>query len=157
MEKRSIEMESEKTYKARISELEKKLADFRLPDAPVDSLPPEQDACIGSSAGCAIYWNGDMQTCISMNGYHCVKPFEIGFEAAWAQLKAEQETTFHRPAVCQACVMRPDCLHNCAARRFEGTGSPHEPDPYTCQYTYLLRLCRNERKHADAPPTPACT
>ena len=140
----------------RAKALEKELEHFRMPAAPAEPLPPEMDSCIGSVSGCAIYWNGDMQTCISMNGFHCVKPFEIGFEAAWAQLKAEHETNFQRPAACQACSMASDCLHNCAARRFEGTGSPHEPDPYTCQYTYLLRLYKARQGSADMPQAPSC-
>ena len=137
-------------------ELEKELVHFRMPAASVEETEAEQDACIGSGSGCAIYWNGEMQTCISMNGRHNVNPFDIGFEAAWAQLKAEQNETFRRPAACQACSMASDCLHNCAARRFEGTGSPHEPDPYTCQYTYLLRIYRARQGGAEPPQTPDC-
>ena len=137
-------------------ELEKALAGFQMPQAPAEAPPPEPDACIGSCSGCAIFWNGEMNTCISMNGHGNAHPFETGFEAAWAQLKAQQDETFRRPAACQACGMQEDCLHNCAGRRFEGTGSPHGPDPYTCQYTYLLRLYKARRNGADVPPSPAC-
>lgn len=141
---------------ANAEELEKELANFRMPAPPVEAMEPELDGCIGSYTGCAIYWNGEMGTCISSNGYHNVHPFDIGFEAAWAQLKVEHQETFRRPATCQACSMAPDCLHNCAARRFEGTGSPHEPDPYTCQYTYLLRLYRARHEGTEEPQTPGC-
>ena len=137
-------------------ELEKALAGFQMPQAPAEAPPPEPDACIGASSGCAIFWNGEMNTCISMNGHGNAHPFETGFEAAWAQLKAQQDETFRRPAACQACGMQEDCLHNCAGRRFEGTGSPHGPDPYTCQYTYLLRLYKARRNGADVPPSPTC-
>lgn len=137
-------------------ELEKELVHFRMPATPAETLPSRQDSCIGSACGCAIYWNGDMQSCISMSGHHCAKPFETGFEAAWAQLKAEQEETFLLPARCQSCGMAADCLHNCAGRRFEGTGSPHEPDPYTCQYTYLLRAYKARRNGTDIPVAPQC-
>ena len=137
-------------------ELEKALAGFQMPQAPAEAPPPEPDACIGSCSGCAIFWNGEMNTCISLNGHGNAHPFETGFEAAWAQLKAQQDETFRRPAACQACGMQEDCLHNCAGRRFEGTGSPHRPDPYTCQYTYLLRLYKARRNGADVPPSPAC-
>ena len=134
-------------------ELEKELIHFRMPQAPEKELPPEADSCIGSSTGCAIYWNGEMGTCISMNRYRHTKPFDIGFEAAWAQLKAEQDKTFRRPDACRACSMAKDCLHNCAGRRFEGTGSPHEPDPYTCQYTYLLRIQKAKQGKTEVPNT----
>lgn len=137
-------------------DLEKELADFRMPEVPDETDPAIRDSCIGSCTGCAIYWNGEMQTCISLNGYHNAKPFEIGFEAAWVQLKAEQDKTFQRPSACQVCSMAKDCLHNCAGRRFEGTGSPHEPDPYTCQYTYLLGKCREKQKVTDVPQSPEC-
>ncbi len=137
--------------------LERELEHFPLPSAPEGPLPRVPDACIASLTSCAICWNGDMQTCVSLNAFHRVKPFEIGFEAAWTQLMADHSTTFLRPAACQVCPMAGDCLHNCPGRRFEGTGSPHEPDPYTCQYTFLLRLCQNRRSKADVPFSPPCT
>lgn len=137
-------------------ELEKELERFQMPAAPVKTPPPQADSCIGSHSGCAIYWNGEMGTCLSMRGCQNTKPFETGFEAAWAQLKAQQDKTFRRPPVCQTCSMKGDCLHNCAGRRFEGTGSSHEPDPYTCQYTYLLRLYKAQRKVTDTPLPPTC-
>ncbi|MCR4621575.1 MAG: radical SAM protein [Clostridiales bacterium] len=137
-------------------ELEQELKHFQMPKAPAEALPSETDVCIGSMVSSAIYWNGDMESCISMNGYCCAKPFEIGFEAAWAQLKDQFQETFRRPAVCQACSMKNDCLQNCTARRYEGTGSPHEPDPYTCQYTYLLRLYRARHEVTDIPTDPTC-
>ena len=128
-------------------ELEKELVHFQQPAAPDTPLPPQPETCIGSFTASAIMWNGDMQSCLSMNGYHPVKPVEIGFEAAWSQLKAEQDETFRLAAACQACSMVSDCLHNCSARRYEGTGSIHEPDPYTCQYTYLLKLYEAKRRN----------
>ena len=137
-------------------ELEKALSDFQLPEVPSEPVPATQDACIGSSTGCAIYWNGDMQTCISLSGYQCVKPFEVGFETAWAQLKAAQEETFRRPGKCEACSMAKDCLHNCTGRRFEGTGSPYEPDPYTCQYTWLLKRYKEKQNRTDVSESLKC-
>ena len=142
---------------ANAAELEKELLNFRMPEAPAELPPPALDACIGSCSGCTIYWNGEMQTCISMNGHHNVKPFEVGFEAAWAQIQAEHADTFRKPAACQVCPMAADCQQNCAARRFEGTGTQRTPDPYTCQYTYLLRLYRARRDNPDIPQAPSCT
>lgn len=136
--------------------LEKELANFKMPSTSAELLSPEADSCIGSSSGCAIFWNGEMNTCISMYGHSNSKPFEIGFEAAWAQLKTKQDETFLRPAMCQMCSMRQDCLHNCAGRRFEGAGLTSEPDPYTCQYTYLLRLYRSTHQETDNQITSLC-
>ena len=138
-------------------ELEKELERFELPEAPAEKLPPKQDDCIGSCTGCAILWNGDMQSCISMNGFHPVKPFEIGFEAAWKQMKINQEEIFRLSPTCQICSMASDCLHNCSARRYEGTGSPYIPDPYTCQYTYLLKRYKTMRNVSELPETPSRT
>jgi len=138
-------------------ELEKELADFRMPTAPAEPQEMQMNACVGSYSGCAIYWNGEMQTCISMNGHHTVNPFEIGFEAAWQRIQAEHSETFRMPAVCAACEWEKDCLQNCAARRFEGTGNPHEPDPYTCQYTYLLTRYRARSNNPEIPAAPSCS
>ena len=148
--------EEVETVPEKAKELEKELKHFRIPEVTGTDDSSRQDACIGSKTGCAIYWNGEMQTCISLNGRHNVNPFEIGFEAAWARLKAEEQETFHRPKACQVCEMAGDCQHNCAGRRFEGTGSSHEPDPYTCQYTYLLRIYRERQKVADIAQSPEC-
>ena len=137
-------------------ELEKDLAEFQLPASPTEPVHISKDTCIGASTGCAISWNGDMQTCISMLGYHDVKPFEIGFEAAWSQLKAEQDETFRRPDACQVCSMAKDCMYNCAGRRAEGVGSPHNPDPYVCQYVYLLKLYKNRQNRVDISCPPEC-
>ncbi len=137
-------------------ELGKDLETFQLPAAPTEPIRMIQDACVGASTGCAISWNGDMQTCISMLGYHDVKPFEIGFEAAWLKLKAEQDETFRRPDACQICSMEKDCLHNCAGRRAEGVGSPHKPDPYVCQYVYLLELYKVRQNRVDISRPPEC-
>ena len=141
----------------RAKELEQELAQFRLPKAPDQLLPPKQDSCIGSMTGCAILWNGDMQSCISMGGYRSVKPFDIGFEAAWVQMKTAQEETFRLSPVCRNCSMAPECQHNCSGRRYEGTGSPYEPDPYTCQYTYLLKIYKTMREVKDIPKAPSCS
>ena len=147
--------EVEKAMEA-AGELEKELANFRMPVVTGEPPVSAQDSCIGSKIGCAIYWNGEMQTCISLNGWHNVHPFETGFETAWAQLKAEEEKTFHRPAVCCVCRMKANCEHNCTGRRFEGTGSPCEPDPYTCQYTYLLGIYKERQKVTETAQIPQC-
>lgn len=137
-------------------DLAKDLTNFELPVPPEESIVSQMDSCIASNIGCAIYWNGDMQTCISMSRYRPVKPFENGFVTAWEQLKAAQNETFHRPATCEVCSMRTECLHNCAGRRFEGTGSPFEPDPYTCQYTWLLKRYKEKQNRTDVPESPKC-
>ena len=141
--------------------LEKEYTDFHIPDESDFSSDPDKeenqrDQCIGSMTGSAIFWNGDMQSCISMNGYKCVKPFEIGFEAAWAELKARENETFRRPAVCQKCEMGEYCLHNCAARRFEGTGSVHDPDPYICEYTHLWTLYKKKQAAVNSQENYSC-
>ncbi|MBE5807530.1 MAG: radical SAM protein [Clostridiales bacterium] len=137
--------------------LERLLDGFEPPLAPPENLPMPGNMCIGARTACAIAWNGDMQTCVSLLGYENVHPFDTGFEAAWAQLKARQAETFAAPAACALCDMAEECTHNCAGRRFEGTGSPHEPDRELCRYTYLFR--RFGETHGDAIPSraPDCT
>ena len=135
------------------ADLGRELERYKRP-APIDHPDPDRiSPCIGSSTGCAIRWNGDMQMCISMGACDPVKPFEIGFEAAWAQLKARRQDRLPLPAICQACDMLSECARNCPGRRFEGTRSPHEPDMYTCQTTWLTHLV-NERTGARAVAEP---
>ena len=142
---------------ANAKELEKELEHFTLPVAPETPPPPQMNGCIGSYSGCTIFWNGEMDTCISMSGRRSIKPFEIGFEAAWQEIQAEHEATFRLPDVCAACEMRADCMHNCAARRFEGTGASTSPDPFTCKYTYLLRIYRERMNNPEIPHAPSCS
>ncbi len=97
-----------------------------------------------------------MNTCISLLGLKGADPFEIGFEAAWEQLKANQASVFKLPDICSRCSLRSDCTRNCAGRRLEGTGSIDEPDPYTCEYTYLLKTLKNQETLTAFPTSPEC-
>lgn len=161
--------------------LEKELANFVLPKAAVcpsasaaanpvgngspvpqtapesPNSAPEMNACIGSYSGCALFWNGEMQTCISMNGMENVNPLEIGFENAWQEIQKNHAQTFKMPPACQVCELKSDCNHNCPARRFEGMGSTQTPDSYTCQYTYLLKLYREKQNNPEIPQAPSCS
>jgi len=129
--------------------LEMELQNFQMPPAPFGESPSHRtqktllNDCIGSYTGSAILWNGDMQCCISMGAYHHQKPFEIGFEKAWEQMKNEHEFIFQYPGMCKNCRLLSECQHNCPGRRVEGTKSPLEPDLYICQYAYLLKLYRS--------------
>ena len=110
--------------------------------------PTEEDpgiqACIGSYSAAAIYWNGEMNTCISLGGSPGYRPFEVGFEAAWRQLQADHAERFRRPPVCVVCPVKEQCVHSCAARNFEATGDPSVPDLYTCEYVWHLVHCREK-------------
>ena len=133
-------------------ELEKALIYFKIPTVNREVRKPDQSQtahlndCIGSYIGCFIAWNGEMQTCVSLSGCCPQKPFVTGFEAAWEQLKARHMETFAKPSVCCSCDLASDCMHKCAARRFEGSGSPDVPDIYTCQYTFLLKYYTETRQ-----------
>lgn len=137
-------------------ELEKKLDGFRIEDYQESDSADDKDYCIGSYSACAISWNGNMNTCISLLGMKGADPFEIGFEAAWEQLKANQASVFKLPDICSRCSLRSDCTRNCAGRRLEGTGSIDEPDPYTCEYTYLLKTLKNQETLTAFPTSPEC-
>ena len=138
------------------TELEKKLADFVLPKVEDETLATEQDYCIGSLTGCTIAWNGEMNTCVSMMCSNSIKPFEIGFSKAWEQLKSIQEEVFRKPNECINCSMASECILTCAGRRFEGTGITSKPDPYTCQYTYLSKVFKNQGFLTEFPASPEC-
>ena len=135
-------------------ELERELEGVSIPAMTEGPEWPPQDICIGSRSGCAISWNGDMQTCVSMLGYRCVKPFETGFETAWTQLRDAHAETFRYASRCRTCAMVKECRHNCPGRRFEGTGSPRKADPYTCEYTRLMRILREGTRQDNGTEDP---
>jgi len=135
--------------------LMERLEGFTPPAADVKASA-QQDLCIGGCSGCAIGWNGDMQTCVSLLGYKPVKPFQTGFDAAWAQLRQRESETFLLPEACANCTMTAFCRHNCAGRRFEGTGSPLGPDSEQCRYAYLLNVLNTDDPEAPERPTPDC-
>lgn len=107
-----------------------------IPDAVIRS-------CNGSCMEASIFWNGDMQTCISLAGVKCYKPFEVGFETAWQQLQGDAPESFAPSPVCLRCALADSCFGKCAARNFEGTGDSRKPDPYVCQFTWMRKCYEN--------------
>lgn len=119
-------------------ELEKELVNF-VPPMAKEGTAEAFNQCVGSCAGAAILWNGDMQTCVNMVGGPTYKPFEIGFEAAWQQIQADWKRTFRMPAACASCEMAADCPRHCAGRNMESTGDPQVNDPTVCEYVWLWK------------------
>lgn len=135
--------------------LEKEIADYSPPVA-VNGGVTEVQGCIGSYSAAAIFWNGDMNSCVSLAGSACYKPFETGFENAWQQMQKDHSKRFALPPVCKNCDMREDCIHSCAARNFEATGDYQTPDPNTCLYVWLLRKYRTEKGREITVNPPSC-
>lgn len=126
-------------------ELEKELADFQMPKFDPHKLCKPIGSCNGSYVNAAIFWNGEMNTCISMCGADNLKPFEVGFEQAWKQLQEDFPKKFCVPVACWTCELQASCILNCSARQFQGTGYFYKTDPYTCQFAWLIEKMANNK------------
>lgn len=120
--------------------LEEQLADFQIPTPDNDVDLPVR-ACAGSQTGCAIRWNGAMNYCLSYRSI-AVKPFEVGFVAAWRQLREQHAEAFRLNPVCAACALLDECALSCPGRFWEGTRDPRTLDRQLCEYVYLLHARR---------------
>lgn len=136
--------------------LEKELEHFSLPRLPEAEIPEKLYPCIGSYTGCAILWNGEMTTCLSMTGYQKYFPFESGFEVAWRQMVSERESTFRTPDQCRACALQNVCNFHCQGMCNSFTGDAHTPDPEICKYTWLMQRYQPKLNDSSIPlPTGA--
>lgn len=105
--------------------------------------PAEVDEGIRCRAGSSSFWvtwQGEMMPCGMMNS-PVVKPLEIGFDAAWAQLR-EQTREIRTPKACLECAYHEVC-GVCAAVCLTETGKFDAVPEYICQKTReQVRLTR---------------
>ena len=120
--------------------LEKRFGNFEHPTPDPNTDQPVR-ACIGSQTGCAIRWNGEMNYCLSYRSI-TVKPFEVGFDAAWRQLRERHTDAFKLNRICAACAFLDECELSCPGRFWEGTRDPQTLDRQLCEYVYLLHVRR---------------
>ena len=120
-------------------EREKELIHFQMPEYDPSRLTEPRKPCNGSFMSAAIYWNGEMNTCLSMAGVDNVKPFDVGFEVAWKRLQDDHQKKFDTPNACWTCELQKYCVRSCPARQFRGTGSTMIPDPYVCRFAWLRK------------------
>lgn len=118
-------------------ELEKELEHFELPTISDEPPPPKIDACVGSYIAGAFLWNGEMTTCLSLTGSKKYYPFEVGFEAAWQEMKRDHAQTFLMPPKCQNCALQEKCNFRCQGMCNSFTKDAHTPDEEICKYTWL--------------------
>ena len=86
--------------------------------------------CRAGSTSFWITWDGRMTPCGMMTS-PVVKPLEIGFDAAWEQLRAETER-IRTPSKCVGCDYKDIC-GACAAVYFAETGEFNQVPEYVCQ------------------------
>ena len=92
-------------------------------------------SCRAGSTAFWLTWDGRMLPCGMMPG-PVTYPMEVGFEAAWAQLRRETAKT-RAAAGCAACPKKEVCTV-CAASRVAETGSFEQVPEYICRYTDAL-------------------
>ena len=103
-------------------------------------INPEQDGCpvesgegVRCRAGTSSFWmtwDGKMTPC-GMMTTPVVKPLEIGFDAAWEQIRAETQK-IRTPGKCVGCDYKELC-GACAAVYFTETGKFDCVPEYICQ------------------------
>lgn len=110
---------------------------------PGDGCPVETDEGVRCRAGSTsfwIAWDGTMLPC-GMMTRPAVNPQEIGFEAAWQQLR-EMTSEIRTPKECGGCAYRELC-GVCAAVCVTETGSFDGVPTYICEKTRAqVRLTR---------------
>ena len=88
--------------------------------------------CAAANSSCWITWKGEMTPC-GLIPTPCTHPFEQGFAAAWASLKAACDGIRMSPA-CAACDKRQICTV-CPAANLAETGRYDCASPFHCEMT----------------------
>ena len=105
-----------------------KYADFEQDGCPVEA--GEGVRCRAGSSSFWMTWDGKMLPC-GMMTTPVVKPLEIGFDAAWEQIRAAT-ARIRTPAKCVSCDHRELC-GACAAVYYTETGSFDAVPEYVCR------------------------
>lgn len=105
------------------------------------ALPP--DVLEGPFSNCSAYrtaffvsWDGLMEGCSLMSSVH-LRPFEVGFDAAWEGLLAKLGN-IRTPERCLSCDLAPYCTA-CPGRRDAETGDPEGVPETRCREARALR------------------
>ena len=114
------------------------------------ALPP--DVLEGPFSNCSAYrtaifvsWDGLMEGCSLMSSVH-LRPFEVGFDAAWEGLLAKLGN-IRTPERCLSCDHAPYCTA-CPGRRDAETGDPEGIPETRCREARALRERLSELKAA---------
>lgn len=92
-------------------------------------------SCRAGRSSFWVTWDGRMLPC-GMMPQPELRPLEIGFDAAWQQLR-QQTAEIRLPAQCSSCSIRQVCPV-CAAVCITETGAFHEVPQYVCRMTEAL-------------------
>ena len=95
--------------------------------------------CQAGKAVFSINPAGEMNPCLLM-AQPAARPLEIGFRAAWGQVRSYVDSAPPLAAHCQSCETRTHCSR-CPAWSAVETGAVNEPVPYLCE----LARTRKER------------
>jgi radical SAM protein with 4Fe4S-binding SPASM domain len=87
--------------------------------------------CKAGRAAFAINPKGEMNACLLLPR-PAVKPLEIGFAAAWAEVNKYVDAASEPSPVCRACDAHAFC-GRCPAWSLIETGTPAAPVPYWCE------------------------
>ena len=119
---------SEEEFAARANNMHNLLA-VEAPECPVEAESGVR--CRAGSSAFWMTWDGRMLPCGMMPG-PAVYPLEVGFDAAWKQLR-EATAAIRLPSQCAGCPKK-DLCPSCAAVCVTETGSFDKVPGYMCQW-----------------------
>ena len=123
-------------------------------------LPSEGDGIRCRAGKCTFWvtWEGKTMPCGMFPSAGAPNIFDIGFDQAWAQVRALVKS-IHLPPQCTVCHLKDAC-RSCAAMVYTETGTFHQVPRYRCEMAMAyapasrrlereLRAKRKEKQHEE--------
>lgn len=105
----------------------------------------EEIRCRAGKCSFWVTWEGRFLPCGMLSGGEAPDVFEVGFDAAWEQAKAEA-AAIRLPAKCSACSLKEKC-RACAAMVYTESGNYHDVPAYRCRMAHAYEgACRRLEK-----------
>lgn len=101
-------------------------------ETPEGEMIPGEMRCQAGKTSFTINWQGKMRPCVMLTKPEA-EVFEVGFDAAWQQLR-EGIAQIRLSSKCSACTYRRVC-QTCAACALYEAGAYDEVPEYMCRYT----------------------
>ena len=101
----------------------------------------ERIRCRAGKCSFWVTWDGRFLPCGMLPGKNALNVFEVGFDAAWEQAKAEA-AAIRLPVRCSTCSLKDKC-RACAAMVYTESGNYHDVPVYRCQMAHAYAgACR---------------
>ncbi len=125
----------------KIKEIENYLNQNGFPYEQVE-VNQNKGRCKGSYTSPAVFWNGEMRSCLTLTSYF-TNPFAEGFKKAFEKLTTAADLLFKPNKKCIQCSYYDVCL-NCPGRTRPDGIFGNVPDDYMCRYAYAEKIIREQ-------------